>query len=357
MGRAAIPRPAAEPGRRALPDATGTWIVDTNVILVANGQHEAMDPAQQLCSRWLQALMQTGRVALDAGHAVLGEYLHKTHASGGQGRGRCILRWLLHEQNNPARVDLVDLPQDASGQFRHFRQMHASKRLIHPIAKFVALSMARRAPAILAGNRFQMAGLGCGLARSWCGGAVLVPRTIAAFHDNKSPVELSQSMDSNKPMTEFFRFLTPHTLPGWPKGSRVTTRSCRPTRRRPSWPMRWWWKKNSMVPTWAFRFRRRSCCMQNRGQYLNRPYGGQFTRLDEWLATREDELFDALGSHLMLFGEWCAAQHSLDYDTLPDWFMAFDVYDRREQRFWSTVGAMNWLKSWVSRSCRVSAKV
>lgn len=76
--------------------------------------------------------------------------------------------------------------------------------------------------------------------------------------------------------------------------------------------------------------------VQNRGQYLNRPYGGQFSRVDEWLATREDDLFDALGSRLMLFGEWCAAQHSLDYDALPDWFLAFDVFDRQDQRFWST---------------------
>lgn len=76
--------------------------------------------------------------------------------------------------------------------------------------------------------------------------------------------------------------------------------------------------------------------VQNRGQYLNRPYGGQFSRLDEWLSVREDSLFDALGSGLMLFGEWCAAQHSLDYDGLPDWFLAFDVYDRVQGRFWST---------------------
>lgn len=76
--------------------------------------------------------------------------------------------------------------------------------------------------------------------------------------------------------------------------------------------------------------------VQNRGQYLNKPYGGQFARLDEWLAIREGELFDALGDRLILFGEWCAAQHSLDYETLPDWFLVFDVYDRDEQRFWST---------------------
>jgi ATP-dependent RNA circularization protein (DNA/RNA ligase family) len=76
--------------------------------------------------------------------------------------------------------------------------------------------------------------------------------------------------------------------------------------------------------------------VQNRGQYLNKPYGGQFARLDEWLVVREDALFDALGDQLMLFGEWCAARHSLDYETLPDWFLAFDVYDRATGRFWST---------------------
>lgn len=38
---------------------------------------------------------------------------------------------------------------------------------------------------------------------------------------------------------------------------------------------------------------------------------------------------------LMLFGEWCAARHSLGYDRLPDWFLLFDVYDRSQGRFWS----------------------
>ena len=30
-----------------------------------------------------------------------------------------------------------------------------------------------------------------------------------------------------------------------------------------------------------------------------------------------------------------AHQHSLDYDRLPSFFIAFDVYDRHEGRFWS----------------------
>lgn len=75
---------------------------------------------------------------------------------------------------------------------------------------------------------------------------------------------------------------------------------------------------------------------QNRGQYLNEPFTGQFSRLGSWLAQHQFILHEHLDSNLILFGEWCAARHSLDYACLPDWFMAFDVYDREKQLFWST---------------------
>lgn len=75
---------------------------------------------------------------------------------------------------------------------------------------------------------------------------------------------------------------------------------------------------------------------QNRGQYLIAPYAGQFERLGHWIDAREDALFDALGENLILFGEWCAARHSVAYDHLPDWFLVFDVYDRSVCCFWST---------------------
>lgn len=76
--------------------------------------------------------------------------------------------------------------------------------------------------------------------------------------------------------------------------------------------------------------------IQNRGQYLSEPYTGQFEKLSTWFKFHSDGLFDALGGELILFGEWCAARHSLDYDNLPDWFLVFDVYDRKFRRFWST---------------------
>lgn len=75
---------------------------------------------------------------------------------------------------------------------------------------------------------------------------------------------------------------------------------------------------------------------QNRGQYLQEPFSGQFSRLTAWLAQHSDGLHSVLAPNLIVFGEWCAARHSLDYAALPDWFVVFDVYDRQRERFWSS---------------------
>lgn len=75
---------------------------------------------------------------------------------------------------------------------------------------------------------------------------------------------------------------------------------------------------------------------QNRGSYLAEPHAGQFARLPAWLAQHDVGLRKALRPGLILFGEWCAARHSLDYSTLPDWYLVFDVYDRSAARFWNS---------------------
>jgi len=56
---------------------------------------------------------------------------------------------------------------------------------------------------------------------------------------------------------------------------------------------------------------------QNRGHYLHTPYSGQFARLRQWLAAREERLLDALGDDLIAFGEWCAARHMVRGAPLP----------------------------------------
>lgn len=76
---------------------------------------------------------------------------------------------------------------------------------------------------------------------------------------------------------------------------------------------------------------------QSRGNYLNPAHcHAQWKPLWPWVKQREAALFNALGGGLILFGEWCHARHTVAYDRLPDWFLAFDVFEATSKRFWST---------------------
>jgi ATP-dependent RNA circularization protein (DNA/RNA ligase family) len=79
--------------------------------------------------------------------------------------------------------------------------------------------------------------------------------------------------------------------------------------------------------------------IQQRGDYLQHPYKGQFSGLTTWLALHRPDLeaFLQEPEHqgLILFGEWCAARHSVAYTHLPDPFLLFDVADPEKHRFWS----------------------
>jgi ATP-dependent RNA circularization protein (DNA/RNA ligase family) len=74
---------------------------------------------------------------------------------------------------------------------------------------------------------------------------------------------------------------------------------------------------------------------QNRGSYLSLPFVGQFEKLRLWQILHENAIFDNLDESVILFGEWCAARHSLGYTSLPDYFLGFDVYDKHKNMFWS----------------------
>jgi ATP-dependent RNA circularization protein (DNA/RNA ligase family) len=76
--------------------------------------------------------------------------------------------------------------------------------------------------------------------------------------------------------------------------------------------------------------------VQNRGHLVERGTKGQFAPLWPWLKEHEAALFDALENGLILFGEWCYARHSIHYTRLPDWYLSFDVFDKRCKCFLAT---------------------
>jgi hypothetical protein len=77
--------------------------------------------------------------------------------------------------------------------------------------------------------------------------------------------------------------------------------------------------------------------LQSRGHYLS---GGvrerQFNLFKQWAGTFAEDLYIALGSRFVLYGEWLYAKHTVFYDRLPHYFFEFDVLDRETGEFLST---------------------
>eukprot|EP01138_Halocafeteria_seosinensis_P007760 gb/GECG01007928.1/.p1 GENE.gb/GECG01007928.1/~~gb/GECG01007928.1/.p1 ORF type:complete len:875 (+),score=92.83 gb/GECG01007928.1/:1-2625(+) len=76
--------------------------------------------------------------------------------------------------------------------------------------------------------------------------------------------------------------------------------------------------------------------VQNRSHYITASTHPQFKLINEWVHEHREDLWELLGDgSTILYGEWLYAQHSIPYTELPDYFVAFDVYDKREKRFYS----------------------
>jgi hypothetical protein len=65
-----------------------------------------------------------------------------------------------------------------------------------------------------------------------------------------------------------------------------------------------------------------------KGQELKNPSKAQFASAWNWMHQNKAK-FDILAEQgpYSVYGEWMIQQHGMVYDTLPDWFIAFDVYD------------------------------
>lgn len=77
--------------------------------------------------------------------------------------------------------------------------------------------------------------------------------------------------------------------------------------------------------------------LQSRGHYLRGgPREKHFALLKQWAASRQEELYVALGERYVMYGEWLFAKHTYFYDKLPHYFMEFDVLDTQTGQFLDT---------------------
>lgn len=61
----------------------------------------------------------------------------------------------------------------------------------------------------------------------------------------------------------------------------------------------------------------------------------QYVRFRDWCNENLEDLNRVLGTRYILFGEWLLCTHGVTYDALPSFFLAFDVFDKHEEKFLS----------------------
>ena len=118
-------------------------VIDTNVLLVANGQHAGVsEDCVTVCVQRLQEMERTGVTVIDDGFRILGEYQHKTRLNPPKGVGDVFLKWLLRQTGNPARVEQMPLTETAENEFSEFPDPILQPSFDAPDRKFAAVSHA-----------------------------------------------------------------------------------------------------------------------------------------------------------------------------------------------------------------------
>lgn len=83
--------------------------------------------------------------------------------------------------------------------------------------------------------------------------------------------------------------------------------------------------------------------LRNRNHILNKGYTKirtpakqQFKSAWNWVHDHEDDIKNIekeWGCKITVYGEWMWAQHSLVYDGIPDWFLAYDIWSVDDKKF------------------------
>lgn len=129
-------------------------VVDTNVLLVANEQHDNVSPEGIIaCVERLERLRKGGCVVLDDGFEILREYGHKTKPNTGNRVGDAFLKWLLQNTGNPQYVEQIRIEKHADRGYAEFPDDAELKEFDYTDRKFVAVAIAHPGrPPILQGT-------------------------------------------------------------------------------------------------------------------------------------------------------------------------------------------------------------
>jgi hypothetical protein len=117
-------------------------VVDTNVLLVANGGPSYSNSCILACARQLLEIQKSGCVVLDYGHEILSEYAKKQAPKGQPGLGFQFWKWLLNTKSNIDHCAYVTITKAEPKGYTEFPDHKGLATFDPSDRKFVAVTVA-----------------------------------------------------------------------------------------------------------------------------------------------------------------------------------------------------------------------
>lgn len=117
-------------------------VVDTNIPAIANGASQVDPEVELACVLFLRSITENGRISVDAGGRIFGEYRASLRFSGQPRPGDAFLMWVNDHHYDEVvctRVELTELPD---GNFAEFPPAVSLARFDPSDRKFVAVARA-----------------------------------------------------------------------------------------------------------------------------------------------------------------------------------------------------------------------
>ncbi len=117
-------------------------VIDTNVLLVAEGESDYSWDCRIHCAQLLLEMRQKNRIVLDEGREILTEYGNKLRQKKGQpGMGYQFWKWLVNTGQSYAHCDFVPLTTDPEKGYEQFPDHEGLHEFDRSDRKFVAVAV------------------------------------------------------------------------------------------------------------------------------------------------------------------------------------------------------------------------
>ncbi|MCK4762939.1 MAG: hypothetical protein KAW12_12150 [Candidatus Aminicenantes bacterium] len=126
-----------------------SFVVDTNVLVVANGKHERAGEKDVFACQNFLIDVQKKQISIDSLGLIIDEYLKHSSLSGQPGLGDAFIKWIFNNQWNDSICEQVKITAHPEREFEEFPGTENLKDFDRSDRKFAAVAISSKFNAVI----------------------------------------------------------------------------------------------------------------------------------------------------------------------------------------------------------------